>query len=165
MAIGRPKAELKLTNAEQETLEAWTRRRTSAQALAQRARIVLLCAKGKNNSAVSAELKVSKGTVGKWRSRFLTKRLDGLLDEPRPGTPRKVSDANVERALALTLETTPRGATHWSTRSLAERCGMSQSTVSRIWRAFGLQPHGSETFKLSKDPLFIDKVRDVVGCI
>jgi transposase len=163
MAIGRPKPELALMSTEQETLEAWTRRRTSAQALAQRARIVLLCANGKNNSDVAAELEVSKGMVGKWRSRFVAKRLEGLLDEPRPGAPRKVSDADVERMLTLTLETIPRGATHWSTRGLAKRCGISQSTVSRVWRAFSLQPHRSETFKLSKDPLFIDKVRDIVG--
>jgi transposase len=163
MRTGRPKAELKLSEAEQAMLETWTRRRTSAQALAQRARIVLLCASGKANSEVASELKVSPGMVGKWRRRFVAKRLDGLLDEPRPGAPRKVSDADVERVLTLTLETTPRGATHWSTRGLAERCGISQSTVSRIWRAFALQPHRSETFKLSKDPLFIDKVRDIVG--
>ncbi len=163
MRTGRPKAELKLSNSEQSMLEAWTRRRMSAQALAQRARIVLLCASGKNNSEAASELKVSVGMVGKWRNRFVDKRLDGLLDEPRPGAPRSVSDADVERVLTMTLETTPRGATQWSTRSLAERCGMSQSAVSRIWRAFALQPHRSETFKLSKDPLFIDKVRDIVG--
>ena len=163
MRTGRPKAELKLSNSEQNMLEAWTRRRMSAQGLAQRARIVLLCASGKNNSEAASELKVSVGMVGKWRNRFVDKRLDGLLDEPRPGAPRSVSDADVERVLTMTLETTPRGATQWSTRSLAERCGMSQSAVSRIWRAFALQPHRSETFKLSKDPLFIDKVRDIVG--
>jgi transposase len=163
MRTGRPKEELKLSEAEQETLGTWMRRRTSAQALAQRARIVLLCARGQNNSEVAAELQVSTGMVGKWRRRFVEKRLDGLLDESRPGAPRKVSDADVERMLTLTLETTPRGATHWSTRGLAERCGISQSTVSRVWRAFSLQPHRSETFKLSKDPLFIDKVRDIVG--
>jgi len=101
--------------------------------------------------------------VGKWRQRFVDRRLDGLLDVPRPGTPRKVSDADVERALAITLESTPKDATHWSTRSLAKVSGLSRSTVGRIWRAFALQPHRSETFKLSKDPLFIDKVRDIVG--
>ena len=163
MRTGRPKAELKLSETEQSTLESWTRRRTSAQALAQRARIVLLCATGKNNGEVAETLKVSKGMVGKWRSRFAAERVEGLLDEARPGAPRKVSDEDVERVLTLTLETTPRGATHWSTRSLARRCGMSQSTVSRIWRAFALQPQRSETFKLSKDPLFIEKVRDIVG--
>jgi transposase len=146
MRTGRPKVELKLSNAERSMLETWTRRRNSAQALSQRARIVLLCAGGKNNSEVASELKVSKGMVGKWRNRFVAKRLDGLLDEPRPGAPRKISDADVERVLTVTLETTPRVATHWSTRSLAERCGISQSTVSRVWRAFALQPHRSDSF-------------------
>jgi transposase len=163
MRTGRPKTELKLSEAEQGMLEAWTRRRNSAQALSLRARIVLMCGAGKDSSAVASELKVSKKTVGKWRSRFVAKRLDGLLDEPRPGAPRRISDADVERVLSVTLETTPRGATQWSTRGLAKQCGISQSTVGRIWRAFALQPHRSETFKLSKDPLFIDKVRDIVG--
>ena len=163
MRTGRPKAELRLTEAEQEALESWTRRRTSAQALAQRARIVLLCAAGKNNSEVAAELRVSKAMVGKWRNRFVTKRGDGLLDEPRPGAPRKIADKDVERVITLTLESKPKDATHWSTRGMAKRCGLSQTAVSRIWRAFALQPHRTETFKLSKDPLFIDKVRDIVG--
>jgi transposase len=163
MRTGRPKAELRLSEIEQKTLESWTRRRKTAQALAKRARIVLLCAAGENNGEVAESLKVSLGMVGKWRRRFVANRLDGLLDEPRPGAPRKISDADVERVLTMTLETTPKGATHWSTRSLAKRCGMSQSAVSRVWRAFALQPHRSETFKLSKDPLFIDKVRDIVG--
>ena len=163
MRTGRPKAELRLSEAEQEALESWTRRRTSAQALAQRARIVLLCAAGKNNSEVAAELRVSKAMVGKWRNRFVTKRGDGLLDEPRPGAPRKIADKDVERVITLTLESKPKDATHWSTRGMAKRCGLSQTAVSRIWRAFALQPHRTETFKLSKDPLFIDKVRDIVG--
>src|SRR5215475_9870962 len=163
MRTGRPKTELKLTEAEQETLEAWTRRRTSAQALAQRARIVLLCASGKSNSEVAAELKVSQGMVGKWRNRFVAKRGDGLLDEPRPGAPRKIGDTDVERVITLTLESKPKDATHWSTRGMARRCGLSQSAVSRIWRAFALAPQRTETFKLSKDPLFIEKVRDIVG--
>src|SRR5437879_9026128 len=106
---------------------------------------------------------LAKPTVGKWRSRFVARRLDGLLDEPRPGAPREISDAAVERVLTWTLETRPRDATHWSTRSMARRCGLSQSAVSRIWRAFALQPHRAETFQLSKDPLFIEKVRDIVG--
>lgn len=152
-----------LSDAERETLHGWLRRRSTAQALALRARMVLECAAGKSNTEVCHTLHVDRNTVGKWRGRFLRKRVDGLLDEPRPGAPRTVRDGEVERVVTLTLETTPRDATHWSTRAMAARCGLSQSTVSRIWRAFGLQPHRTETFKLSKDPLFIDKVRDIVG--
>jgi transposase len=163
MRTGRPVAELVLTAEEKTALERWSRRPKSAQALAQRSRIVLGCARGDSNTAVAEELGISKQTVGKWRSRFLERRLDGLLDEPRPGTPRKVGDEEVERVLTLTLESTPRDATHWSTRSLAAEAGLSRSTVSRIWRAFALQPHRSETFKLSKDPLFVEKVRDIAG--
>jgi transposase len=163
MRTGRPKSVLELSEPERQTLESWTRRRKSAQALAMRARIVLMCASGRSNTDVAGELGVSKPMVGKWRQRFVEQRLDGMLDEPRPGTPRRVSDADVERVITQTLETTPEDATHWSTRSMAEACGLSQSTVSRIWRAFSLQPHRSETFKLSKDPLFVDKVRDIVG--
>lgn len=163
MRTGRPTTELKLEGQEQEALENWVRRPKSAQALALRARMILLCAAGRTNTDVAAELKVTKQTVGKWRRRFQEKRLDGLLDEPRPGTPRKLSDQEVERVLARTLETLPADATHWSTRSLAQACGLSHSSVHRIWRAFALQPHRTETFKLSKDPLFIDKVRDIVG--
>jgi transposase len=154
---------LVLTSEERETLERWARRPTSAQALAQRARIVLRCAAGALNQAVAGEIGVTRLTVGRWRQRFVTKRLDGLLDEPRPGAPRTVTDAAVERVVRLTLERTPPDATHWSTRAMAQRCGLSQSTVSRIWRAFALRPHRVETFKLSKDPLFIEKVRDIVG--
>jgi transposase len=145
------------------TLQRWTRRPTTAQALALRARIVLACAEGHPNTTVAERSGVTPQTVGKWRLRFLTKRLDGLLDEPRPGTPRRLQDEHVERVLALTLESAPKDATHWSTRSMAKACGLSQSSVSRVWRAFALQPHRSETFKLSKDPLFIEKVRDIVG--
>jgi len=163
MRTGRPKAELTLTTEERQTLEQWARRPKTAQALARRARFVLACATGKTNHVVAAELKTTGQTVGRWRRRFVERRLDGLLDEPRPGTPRRTSDAAVERLLALTLETTPKAATHWSSRDMANTCGLSQSTVSRIWRAFGLQPHRTETFKLSQDPLFIEKVRDVVG--
>ena len=163
MRTGRPTAALMLTEQERETLEAWSRRPKSAQALALRARIVLLCAAGNSNTEVAAEMRITKQTVGKWRSRFVDKRLDGLLDEPRPGTPRKLSDADVERVLALTLESAPAAATHWSTRSLAAASGLSRASIHRIWRAFALQPHRTETFKLSKDPLFIDKVRDIVG--
>jgi transposase/transposase-like protein len=131
--------------------------------LALRARIILLCAAGQTNTEVAAALGITKQTVGKWRQRFVAKRLDGLLDEPRPGTPRKLSDAEVERVLALTLESVPTDATHWSTRSLAKASGLSRASVHRIWQAFALQPHRTESFKLSKDPLFIDKVRDIVG--
>jgi transposase len=153
-----------LTDDERSTLESWLRRRKTSQALAERARIVLACATGKYSNVVIAEqLGVSRLTVGKWRSRFLKRRLDGLLDEPRPGQPRKVTDQHVERVITMTLESQPRDATHWSTRSLAKAVGMNQTAVSRIWRAFGLQPHRVDTFKLSKDPLFIEKVRDIVG--
>jgi len=163
MPIGRPIPFLQLTAEEKQTLQRWSRRHSSAQALALRCRIVLACADGLSNTAVARQLPATMQTVGKWRNRFLIQRLDGLLDEPRPGAPRKISDAAVERMLTLTLETRPRDATHWSTRSLAKRCGLSQSAVSRIWRAFALQPHRAETFQLSKDPLFIEKVRDIVG--
>jgi len=163
MRKGRPTPPLTLSDKERTTLEQWTRRLKTAQALALRARIVLGCGDGKTNTVVAQELRVSNATVGKWRSRFVERRLDGLLDEPRPGAPRTVSDADVERVLTLTLETTPRDATHWSTRSMAAQSGLSRNTVHRIWRAFGLQPHRTETFKLSSDPLFIEKVRDIVG--
>jgi len=163
MRRGRPIPELTLSAEERETLQGWAQRRKTAQALALRARIVLACAEGKNNTAVSAALRVCKQTVGKWRGRFVAKRLEGLLDEPRAGAPRRIGDAEVERVLTLTLESMPSNATHWSTRLLARRCGMSQTAISRIWRAFALQPHRSETFKLSRDPLFIEKVRDIVG--
>ena len=160
---GRPKAELRLSTPERETLESWTRRTTTAQALALRARIVLRCATGATNTAVAEQLHVSQQLVCKWRARFAARRVDGLLDEPRPGAPRTHDDAAVERLITKTLESKPRDATHWSTRSMAKASGMSQTTVGRIWRAFGLQPHRSETFKLSTDPLFIEKVRDIVG--
>jgi transposase len=163
MRTGRPIPELILSESERETLQNWARRPKSAQALALRARMILRCAEGRTNTQVAGQVQVRIATVGKWRRRFVERRLDGLLDEPRPGAPRKVSDADVERALAMTLESTPKDATHWSTRSLAKQAGLSRSTVGRIWRAFALQPHRSETFKLSKDPLFIDKVRDIVG--
>ncbi len=163
MPLGRPIPPLTLSADERNVLERWTRRPTTAQALAQRARLILACAEGKTNTVVAQELDVTKQMVGKWRARFCAQRVDGLLDEPRPGAPRRITDADVERVIALTLESTPRGATHWSTRSMAKCAGMTQSAVSRIWRAFALQPHRTETFKLSKDPLFIEKVRDVVG--
>lgn len=163
MRTGRPLPPLSVSEDQRSTLESWARRPKTAQALALRARIILACAEGTPNGVVARHARVRQQTVGKWRSRFVSKGLEGLLDEPRPGTPRKVSDADVERVLTTTLESVPRDATHWSTRSLAQQSGLSRSTISRIWRAFGLQPHRSETFKLSKDPLFIDKVRDIVG--
>jgi transposase len=163
MALGRPLSPLTLVPAERQRLLEWSRRPKTAQALALRARIVLLCAEGRSNTEVARRVQVAGATVGKWRQRFVLHRLDGLLDEPRPGTPRRLSDAAVERVLARTLETQSEAATHWSTRSLAQSTGLSQSGISRIWRAFSLQPHRSQTFKLSRDPLFIDKVRDIVG--
>jgi transposase len=163
MRTGRPIPPISVTEEQRSTLESWVRRPKTAQALALRAKIILACAEGKPNGVVAGWARVRQQTVGKWRSRFLSKGLEGLLDEPRPGTPRRVSDADVEKVLTTTLESLPRDATHWSTRSLAQKSGLSHSTISRIWRAFGLQPHRSETFKLSKDPLFIDKVRDIVG--
>jgi transposase len=152
-----------LSDDERETLERWGRRPNSAQALALRCRIVLACAQGKSNTAVAAEMDVDRATVAKWRTRFVADRLEGLHDEPRPGAPRTIGDDDVERVIVKTLEETPTDATHWSTRSMAAATGMSQSAVSRIWRAFGLKPHLTETFKLSPDPLFIEKVRDIVG--
>jgi transposase len=152
-----------LTDEERAQLEAWARRPKSAQALAMRARIVLAAADGLGNTAIAGRLGVALSSARKWRSRFLALRLDGLTDEPRPGRPRTVSDEQVEAVITRTLETTPADATHWSTRSLAAELGLSQSAVSRIWRAFGLQPHRQDSWKLSRDPLFIDKVRDVVG--
>ena len=163
MPRGRPKPELTLTDDERQTLTTWASRPKSTQQLAQRARIVLACAEGADNTAVAARLGVCTATVGKWRRRFAERRLDGLGDEPRPGVPRKVTDEVVEQVVTRTLESKPRNATHWSTRGMAEASGLSQSTVSRIWRAFGLKPHKAQTFKLSNDPYFIEKVRDVVG--
>jgi transposase len=163
MRTGRPIPPLTVTPTERETLERWARRAKTAQAVAQRARLILGCAGGKTNTVVAHELRVTKQTVGKWRSRFLSRRLDGLLDEPRPGAPRTITDVQVERVLTRTLETTPADATHWSTRSMAKASGLSRSAVHRIWRAFALQPHRTDTFKLSADPLFIEKVRDIVG--
>jgi transposase len=163
MRIGRPTPPVILTVDERETLEQWARRPKTAQALAQRARIVLACATEHTNGDIARGAGVTRQTVGRWRARFAQQRLSGLLDEPRPGAPRKILDTEVERVVRLTLESTPRDATHWSTRAMAKRCGLSQTAISRIWRAFALQPHRVKTFKLSKDPLFIDKVRDIVG--
>jgi transposase len=160
---GRPKVELSVSAVERETLERWARRPKTAQALALRARIVLRCAAGQSNTTVAERFGVTKQMVGKWRARFVAQRVDGLLDEPRPGAPRTINDARVEQVIRKTLEATPKDATHWSTRSMAKASGLSQSAIVRIWRAFGLQPHRTETFKLSTDPLFIEKVRDIVG--
>jgi transposase len=155
--------EVVLSDEERERLEAWARRRESAQALAQRSRIVLCAAQGLKNSEIAERLRIRRGMAAKWRSRFAGDRLVGLVDEPRPGRPRKIGDAQVEEVIIRTLETTPSDATHLSTRSMAREVGLSQTAVSRIWRAFGLQPHRAETWKLSRDPQFVDKVRDVVG--
>ena len=152
-----------LTDDERLKLADWSRRPTSAQRLALRANIVLAAADGRSNTAIAAELRVTPPTVRKWRDRFAAARLEGLADEPRPGTPRAITDAQVEAAVTRTLEAKPAGATHWSTRSLARDLGLSQTAVCRIWRAFGLKPHRRGSFKLSADPFFVEKVRDVVG--
>jgi len=154
---------LTLTDDERSKLDAWSRRPKTSQRLALRSRIVLAAAAGRTNTAIAAELRVTLPTVGKWRKRFAAKRLDGLTDDPRPGPPRTISDARVEEVVTKTLESKPAHATHWSTRGMAEAAGLSQTAVSRIWRAFGLKPHLHETFKLSTDPYFVEKVRDVVG--
>ena len=163
MRTGRPKAELVLTEAERTVLERYVRRGTTAQRLSMRAQIVLLCAEGLDNTKVSRRLRTTAHTVGKWRARFVEARLDGVLDEPRPGAPRAISDEQVEAVVVKTLESTPKGATHWSTRQMATAVGLSHDSIHRIWQSFGLKPHRTEGFQLSKDPLLIDKVRDVVG--
>jgi transposase len=161
---GRPKAPLTLTDDERQTLQRWARRARTAQALALRAKIVLACAEGATNTAVAEQLGIWPQTVTKWRGRFVRRRLEGLSDEPRPGRPRTITDAQVEQVITKTLEDPPpRQDTHWSTRSMAKATGLSQTAISRIWRAFGLKPHLVETWKLSTDPQFIDKVRDIVG--
>jgi transposase len=154
---------IELSDEERTQLLAWTRRRSSAQALAQRSRIVLAAADGLKNTEVAERVGVSRNTVATWRSRFAEHRLDGLIDEPRPGRPRTISDEQVDAVITKTLESTPKDATHWSTRSMAREVGLTQTAVSRIWRAFGLQPHRQDAFKLSKDPLFVEQVHDVVG--
>jgi len=160
---GRPKALLELTGEEHDQLVRWARRRKSSQALALRSRIVLGCAEGLSNKAVAQREAVSQPTVGKWRSRFVDARADGLVDDPRPGRPPTVTAAQVEDVVVATLESTPVNATHWSRLKMAERSGLSSSTIGRIWRAFELKPHRAEGFKLSNDPLFVDKVYDVIG--
>jgi transposase len=148
---------------ERRVLQGWAHRPKTAQALAFRARIVLACEAEQSNEVVAGKLRTRAQTVGRWRSRFIAKRLDGLLDEPKPGAPRKIGDDVVESIVTRTLESTPKGATHWSTRQMAKKVGLGRTTISRIWRAFGLQPHRTESFQLSKDPLLVDKVRDIVG--
>lgn len=163
MRTGRPKQPLMLTEEERERLQSLAHRSRSQSLVARRARVVLACAEGLDNKVVAKKLRCSLGMVGKWRARFLESRLEGLYDEPRPGAPRKVSDEQIEQVIIKTLESTPRGQTHWSTRELAKASGLSRMTISRICRAFGLQPHRVETFKLSPDPLLVEKVRDIVG--
>jgi transposase len=163
MRTGRPKAILTVTEDERRQLESLAHRSRTASFVARRARIVLACAEGLSNLAVARRLRVAPATVGTWRQRFIEQRVDGLFDEPRPGSPRQITDEQVEAVIVRTLESTPRGATHWSTRGMAKATGLSAMAISRIWRAFGLQPHRAETFKLSPDPLLIDKVRDIVG--
>jgi transposase len=163
MRTGRPKQPLILTEEERDRLQSLAHRARSQPLLARRARVVLACGEGLDNQSVARKVRVSLGMVGKWRARFVKARLEGLDDEPRPGAPRTVSDEQVEQVVIQTLESTPRGETHWSTRGLAKATGLSRMTISRIWRAFGLQPHRTDTFKLSPDPLLIEKVRDIVG--
>jgi transposase/transcriptional regulator with XRE-family HTH domain len=160
---GRPKAELTVTDEERVQLQRWARRTTSSQALALRSRIVLACGDGLDNKSVAAQLRCAAATVGKWRSRFIAHGLDGLSDEPRPGRPPTISADRVEDVVVATLESVPRNATHWSRAKMAERTGLSRSTIGRIWRAFDLKPHRADGFKLSNDPLFVEKVHDVVG--
>src|SRR4029450_8076536 len=160
---GRPTAQITLTDEERRTLERWAQRPRSSQARALRGRMWLACPQGLPNVEAGARLGVHAATVGKWRGRFATRRLEGLSDEPRPGVPRSITDGQVEQLITKPLEETPTDATHWSTRSMARATGMSQTAISRIWRAFGLKPHLVETWKLSSDPQFIDKVRHLVG--
>jgi transposase len=161
---GRPVPPLVLAGEERQVLEQWARRAKTSQALALRSKIVLACAEGVPNKEVAARFAVTPQMVGKWRARFVQRRLEGLADEPRPGQPRKVTDEKVEEVIVKTLEEVPPGGdTHWSTRSMAKATGLNQTAVSRIWRAFGLKPHREESWKLSADPQFIDKVRDIVG--
>ena len=161
--LGRPTADLVLSEAERVELTRWARRASSSQALALRSKIVLACAEGGDNKSVAAELRCSAATVGKWRARFVKARLDGLADEDRPGRPASITLDQVEDVLVATLESRPKNATHWSRASMAKKSGLSESTIGRIWKDFGLQPHRTDGFKLSTDPLFVEKVVDVVG--
>ncbi|QDV09841.1 Chromosome-anchoring protein RacA [Planctomycetes bacterium Poly30] len=161
--MGRPKAELVLTTEEKAELQRLARRRNVGVVVAERARIILECGKGLENIQVAERLGITNQTVGKWRKRFIDSRLDGLSDDFRSGRPRSVSDRDVEKIVDTTLHKDPKAATHWSSRMLAEQLGVSPTAVQRVWRAFGLQPHRTESFSLSKDPYFVEKVRDVVG--
>jgi transposase len=163
MRTGRPKQPLTLEPGDKEKLNLLARRPKTAQRAALRAKIVLRAAEGLPNQEIARRLGVTGATVGKWRERFRVRGMEGLTDEPRPGAPRKITDAQVEQAVTQTLQSLPRAATHWSTRSLAAKVGLSQSAVVRIWHSFGLQPHRTETFKLSTDPQLVEKVRDIVG--
>ena len=163
MRTGRPKANLELSDVEERELKSLARRSRTAPQMARRARIVLACASGLDNKTVARKTRVNPKTVGQWRARFVADRLEGLLDEARPGTPRTIRDEQVEDVIVRTLESTPKGATHWSTRGMAKATGLSHMTISRVWRAFGLQPHRTETFKLSPDPLLVEKIRDIIG--
>jgi transposase len=163
MPRGPKPTPITLTDDERAKLTDWSRRPTSAQRLALRANIVLVAAAGHSNAVIADHLRVTVPTVRKWRDRFATERLDGLVDEPRPGAPRTITDEQVERAVTHTLESKPKDATHWSTRTLAHELGLSQTAVVRIWHAFGLKPHRSSSFKFSTDPYFVEKVRDIVG--
>jgi len=155
---GRPKAVLELTEEERGQLQRWSRRRKSSQALALRSRIVLACASGADNKTVAAELGCAQATVGKWRARFVEHRLDGLTDEERPGRPASITAEQIEDVVVATLEAVPADATHWSRAKMAERTGLSRSTIGRIWKTFELKPHRADGFKLSNDPLFVEKV-------
>ncbi len=161
--MGKRAARIRLTDDERTELESLASRRRTAQGLAQRARIILLAARDAENLTICQQLGVAPNTVGKWRRRFAERRVEGLLDEPRPGAPRRISDMEIAETIRLTLETTPENATHWSLRSMARAVGFAPSTIHRIWQAFNLQPHRTKTFKLSSDPLFVEKVRDIVG--
>ena len=163
MGIGRPTKPLNLTAEERDKLAMLARRPKSAPAIAMRARVVLGCDEGLSNGAVAKKLQITGATVCKWRERFRVNRLEGLLDEPRPGAPRSIADKQVETVVTQTLESMPANSTHWSTRLMAKRAGLSQTAIVRIWRAFGLQPHRVQNFKFSKDPQFVEKVRDIVG--
>jgi transposase len=160
---GRPKAELFLAAEERDQLQRWARRAKSAQALAMRSKIVLACAEGADNKTVAAKVGCSQPTVGKWRSRFVEDRLDGLTDEARPGRPTAITVDQIEEVLVATLESTPKNTTHWTRAKMADRSGLSKSTIGRIWKAFELKPHRTDGFKLSNDPLFVEKVHDIVG--
>jgi len=163
MRTGRPKRPLELTDEDRDKLTTIALRPKSAQAMAMRARIVLFCAQGMSNSEVARKLHITGATVGKWRERFRESGMDGLLDEPRVGAPRRITDQQIEQVVTKTLESMPSNSTHWSTRLMAAEMGLSQNAIVRIWRAFGLQPHRVENFKFSKDPQFVEKVRDIVG--